>query len=224
MTNAEFISIVKHPKLVNATHETDLKEMVELFPYFVSARLFFVKALQQSHSIHLAPNIKMAALYSSNRRWLYYYLHPEKMLSTKPYRGDRVGKSSGNYFDMMNVVENEGSDSLTSLKNLAERLKSARTMVESTPAQIPQMSASVNDLKILNTVQKVIVENSVLDKSSLNEEEEISENNAKQLIREKKYKRAIEILKRINLNNPKKSVYFVDQIRFLEKVIANSKK
>jgi len=31
-------------------------------------------------------------------------------------------------------------------------------------------------------------------------------------------------LRALNLNNPKKSVYFADQIRFLEKVIANSKK
>jgi len=53
---------------------------------------------------------------------------------------------------------------------------------------------------------------------------EISESNAKKLIIEHKYPEAIEILRALNLNNPKKSVYFADQIRFLEKVIANSKK
>ena len=53
---------------------------------------------------------------------------------------------------------------------------------------------------------------------------EISEINAKKLIAERKYKDAIEILRCLNLNNPKKSVYFADQIRFLEKVIENSKK
>jgi hypothetical protein len=53
---------------------------------------------------------------------------------------------------------------------------------------------------------------------------DLSECNAKKLIREHKYMEAIEILKLLNLNNPKKSVYFADQIRFLEKVIVNSKK
>jgi len=53
---------------------------------------------------------------------------------------------------------------------------------------------------------------------------EITESNAKKLIAERKYKEAIEILRALNLNNPKKSVYFADQIRFLEKVIVNSKK
>jgi len=55
-------------------------------------------------------------------------------------------------------------------------------------------------------------------------ENEISENIAKKLIAERKYADAIEILRALNLNNPKKSVYFADQIRFLEKVIVNSKK
>ncbi|MDD4489334.1 MAG: tetratricopeptide repeat protein, partial [Paludibacter sp.] len=42
-------------------------------------------------------------------------------------------------------------------------------------------------------------------------------------IRQKKYREAIEILKQLNLINPKKSIYFADQIRFLERIIANSK-
>ena len=45
----------------------------------------------------------------------------------------------------------------------------------------------------------------------------------KKMIEERKYSEAIEILRSFNLNNPKKSVYFADQIRFLEKVILNSK-
>jgi virulence-associated protein VapD len=53
---------------------------------------------------------------------------------------------------------------------------------------------------------------------------DISESNAKKLIIEKKYTEAIVILRQLNFSNPKKSVYFADQIRFLEKVIEISKK
>ena len=48
------------------------------------------------------------------------------------------------------------------------------------------------------------------------------EERSHRLIRERKYPEAIEILKQLNLINPKKSIYFADQIRFLEKIIANS--
>ncbi len=42
-------------------------------------------------------------------------------------------------------------------------------------------------------------------------------------IKQGQYADALEIIKRLNLNNPKKSIYFADQIRFLEKLVKNSK-
>jgi len=231
MTHEEFISLVRQPESVSAEHVTDLKELVERYPYFIPARMLLVKALQQSHSIHYGANVKLAALYSYSRRWLYYYLHPEKMLSTELYRRDRIGKSSGAYFDIMGVVEREGGDTKQSLKNLAERLKSARTMV-TTPVTEPaekntiitkrdeeiilskEEPVSVLNLEVLPAVQIVVPVEYV----------ENDETRYKKLIKQKKYREAIEILKKLNLNNPKKSVYFADQIRFLEKILANLKK
>lgn len=45
-------------------------------------------------------------------------------------------------------------------------------------------------------------------------------------VRQGRYSQALEIIKRLNLENPKKNAYFADQIRFLEKlvVISNRKK
>lgn len=42
-------------------------------------------------------------------------------------------------------------------------------------------------------------------------------------IKQGKYDKALEIIKRLNLNYPKKNAYFADQIRFLEKLIVNNK-
>lgn len=42
-------------------------------------------------------------------------------------------------------------------------------------------------------------------------------------IKQGRYSKALEIIKRLNLNYPKKNVYFADQIRFLEKLIINNK-
>jgi len=72
-------------------------------------------------------------------------------------------------------------------------------------------------------VEKVLESKPEIEQTGI-EEIEISENNAKKLIFEKKYTEAIAILRSLNLNNPKKSAYFADQIRFLEKVVSNSKK
>jgi hypothetical protein len=222
MTHDDLISIVRLPANVNADYEADLKELVDRYPYFVTTRVLYVKALQQSHSIHYASNLKIASIYCSSRRWLYFYLHPDKMLSNEPYQHNKNEKSSGDYFDMINRIESVGGDSKQSLKNLAEKLKSAREMV-----QMPIIQP-VEKPVIQNNFQNSEKENPVLNSNSteitIKQTEEISENNAKRLIIAHKYADAIEILRALNLNNPKKSVYFADQIRFLEKVLANSKK
>lgn len=51
----------------------------------------------------------------------------------------------------------------------------------------------------------------------------MSESLAKVMIKNGNYQKAIEIITDLSLNNPKKSIYFADQIRFLKKLMANSK-
>ncbi len=46
---------------------------------------------------------------------------------------------------------------------------------------------------------------------------------AKIYIKQHRYEKALEIIKRLSLNYPNKNAYFADQIRFLEKVIINTK-
>lgn len=44
---------------------------------------------------------------------------------------------------------------------------------------------------------------------------------AKIYIKQQRYEKALEIIRKVNLNNPKKNSYFADQIRFLQKLIVN---
>ncbi|NDV81120.1 tetratricopeptide repeat protein [Bacteroides sp. 51] len=46
---------------------------------------------------------------------------------------------------------------------------------------------------------------------------------AKIYIKQRRYSKALEIIKKLSLKYPKKNVYFADQIRFLEKLIINTK-
>ena len=49
----------------------------------------------------------------------------------------------------------------------------------------------------------------------------LSESLAKIYIRRRRYEKAYEIIHTLSLNNPKKSIYFADQLRFLRKLIIN---
>ena len=219
MTNDEFVSLIHAPEMVNSGHVADLKELITYYPYFSQARILLAKAAVDANNIHASNYVDQAALYCADRRWLYYYLYPDRKISNEPFKMDRVPKYSGNYFDLITTVESGGGDSKQSLKNLAERLKAARAMVTPEPAK------DINTLSV-QAVKQVQPRVQTPDYFAINDhaDDEVSEDYVKKLIRDKKYNEAIVILKKLNLINPKKSIYFADQIRFLEKVIVNSKK
>ena len=62
-------------------------------------------------------------------------------------------------------------------------------------------------------------------KNQKNEEESVNtETMARIYIKQGNYSKALEIIKQLSLDFPKKNIYFADQIRFLEKLIINNNK
>ena len=203
MTNQDFTILLKQPQTVNQAEIPHLRELLDLYPYFTAARMLYLRALQLSDSIHFENALNETALYAHDRRWLYYFIYPEKKIEKKHIRSE---KNSGDYFGMLNIVEQEGKDINQSLKTLAERLKKARLDAISEPSAKKEEKIEAKNLSILHN----ITENNYAEKLKI-------------LIQEKKYDTALQILRELNLNNPKKSVYFASQIQFLEKIIANKK-
>ena len=70
----------------------------------------------------------------------------------------------------------------------------------------------------VGTEEAVVEEN-----DSDSEESYFTETLAKIYVRQQRYDKALEIIKKLNLKYPKKNAYFADQIRFLEKLIINAK-
>ena len=197
MTHEEFISLVRYPEKLTEKHIAELKNLTDEYPYFIQARMLYVKALKESNNIHYGSHSKRMALCAPDRRRLYFFLHSDRHENSEIKQTTRPQKvSAGEYFDMMEVVEKQGHNEKQSLKELAKRLKASREMLSEEQPNVNKKPKSLA----------------------------ITEEQAKKLIREKKYTEAYEILKALNLNNPKKSAYFADQIRFLEKIIINTQK
>ncbi len=79
-------------------------------------------------------------------------------------------------------------------------------------------------MKPLEEAEAIVDERS--GENTVEEEEDDScftETLAKIYIKQKRYSKALEIIKKLSLKYPKKNAYFADQIRFLEKLIINAK-
>ena len=223
MTSNDFTKLLKHPQAAKPTETQHLRELADAYPYFVPARMLYLRALKQADSIHFENVLNQTALYAHDRRWLYYFVYPEKKPEIVKY--NRSEKNTGDYFGMLNAVEQEGKDIGQSLKALAERLRKARLDIasEQKTEQKTEQKAITENRQNISEAKKTNAESlksqKVLDGITT---ENYSEK-LKILMQEQKYERALEILMQLNLNNPKKSRYFADQIRFLEKIIENKK-
>jgi hypothetical protein len=220
MTHNEFIQLLNQPDTIDAGHIPDLKEMISHYPYFSQARILLAKAMLKTSNLHAESYVQQAALHVPDRRSFYYFLYPEKKINTEQIQKERIPRFSGNYFDMLKATENDGEDSGQSLKNLAQRLKSAREMILEKSKISPQKAENT----VATQVRIPTPEYFSLENNTKQSGKAVSEEYVKILIKEKKYREAIEILNKLNLINPKKSIYFADQIRFLEKILVNTKK
>ena len=61
------------------------------------------------------------------------------------------------------------------------------------------------------------------NEEDMEDESYFTETLAKIYVKQQRYSKALEIIKKLSLNYPKKNAYFADQIRFLEKLIINTK-
>lgn len=84
-------------------------------------------------------------------------------------------------------------------------------------------AATVMDAVPQGTSTIIVPENSNSAQENEGEENFFTETLAKIYIKQGKYRRAIEIMRRLEADYPKKSSYFADQIRFLEKMVINNK-
>lgn len=195
MNTESFIHLAADPFQVEAIHEPELRAWAEKYPFFSQARVMWLKAAQQASEGSLNDDeLEQTALHVSDLRWLFFYLYPEMQLLREETVHRRTDRFSGSYFDILTAASADGEDEGKSLRKIAQRLKESRAMIQKTETS-EAGSPEVDQL----------------------------EEQARLMIHEARYAEAIEILKQLNLINPKKSIYFADQIRFLEKIIENLK-
>ncbi|MBQ7554560.1 MAG: tetratricopeptide repeat protein [Bacteroidaceae bacterium] len=227
MTINQIIQWIEHPEMLNAGTLYELRTMVARYPYFQSLRLLYLKNLYLLHDETFGHELRKSVLYVADRRVLFYMIEGD-MFALKPVKNARPAT----------VMEEEPSvDRTLSLINsfLAEKpdeqaagsemeLAADYTGYVLTEENISEEEeeTAVSDV----TGQEEGKEQSGPALTSDNEELDDSyftETLAKIYIKQHRYAKALEIIRKLNLKYPKKNIYFADQIRFLEKLVTNEK-
>lgn len=208
MTSSDIILWIKQPELLNASTLYELRTMVARYPYFQTLRLLYLKNLYLLHDETFGPELRKSALFVADRSKLYYLIEGDK-LAVKPAKGTKA---------LAPEQKEEPNENRT------------LSLINSFLAEVPD-DQTVNDELDLSplTEEYVLTDDNIGNEETVESEAEelddsyFTETLAKIYIKQRRYGKALEIIRKLNLKYPKKSIYFADQIRFLEKLVINEK-
>jgi len=235
--------LINHPEKMTKETLYDLRQLTALHPYYQTARLLLLQNLYLLHDSSFDDELQRAAIYITDRTKLFDLVEARhyqlKKTDEKPKASEAQGDRTTSLID----------DFLETIPEDQPAPKSKRrkpTTVDATVDYVAYLLAadaadheqeSIPEMKGQGLIDKFIQDDG--GKMQLHEQTEYSPQLTEEqprsteegyftatlariYVKQGRYSKALEIIKRLNLNYPKKSAYFADQIRFLEKLIINN--
>ena len=219
MNRTDINNFLTNPDLVANASSEELRRLVETYPYCETLHWIYLRALYLADDAMFEEELMLHGMHISNRRLFYNYLTENNSCSNIVETQYIASLPTTDYFAL---EQNQAQKQ--SLQQLAAQLKAARLarQKQTTEERIQSTEAKVQmkDENAINQTPEVIT----IEEKNEAEQPQKTEEDAKKLIKEQKYLEAIEILRAISLNNPKKSANFALQIKFLETIINNHNK
>jgi hypothetical protein len=112
MNRNEFLNIIQDSRKVNRQYLQEVRELLEIFPWFQCAHMLLLKGLHNTEDVKFESQLKQSALHVADREVLYYMLShlPEKadeeIVVAEPADDDQSDSA-----DTMQVVIESGKNS-----------------------------------------------------------------------------------------------------------------
>ena len=242
--------LIKHPEYLDRDTLYELRSTLALYPYFQTARLLMLQNLYLLHDPSFDEELRRAAIYITDRRVLFnmieagHYRLRASAVSKAPAAAPKESAASrtatliDNFLDSIPKEESQTHEKRkptpadAAVDYVAYLLETEGDRDEES---VPEMKGQnlidtfINSDRgriVLNegpllTPQAEKTDETVVEPT---DEEYFTETLARIYIKQGRYTKALEIIRRLSLQFPKKNAYFADQIRFLEKLIINSNK
>ena len=242
--------LIKHPEQLNKETLYDLRSLIALYPYYQTARLLMLKNLYLLHDPTFDEELRRAAVYITDRRVIFNLVEAAHYKLKRPQiqvpEGNRTMSLIDNFLSSIPADMEENDGQKTEEKGNLRKPTAVDATVdymayllavdfEEESSKVETKKPEMKGQELIDTFikgdgfelqeeleYKPEISSEPEDSEKLPEDEYLTETLAGIYIKQGRYLKALEIIKRLNLNIPKKNAYFADQIRFLEKLIVNS--
>ena len=205
----------------------DLEMLTVEYPYVSSFRLLYLQELKRRVDVRYLQELKNSSFSIFDRRLLFQTLskvggdrQTQEAESDTPVRTTRDMTQTPQSVDILQELEqrpdiDENAGELIGSDTLESLLKGASSLRKGPKINLGDFvqSSKSNDYEVKDDESdKVLFQPT---------EELFSETLAKIYVKQHKYEKAIKTFRKLMDKNPEKSVYFADQISFLERLIKN---
>jgi hypothetical protein len=223
---------IQHPERLNEDSVGVLRRLVDKYPYYQTARLLLLRNLFNTKNPMFQQELRRSAVLLNNRKVLFdmiegtkYHIVPQQLSSNSlSWEGDKDRTLSliDDFLENMpsepekrptkgNIPADVTTDYMAYLMQEEAEANDSNNIIETTIPRRPQR---------ITLEEKDVIE---VPEDDVQEEEFFTETLAQIYIKQQKFERALEIIRALSADNPKKNSYFADQIRFLEKLIEINK-
>ena len=241
-------TLIEHPEKMNRETLYELRSLVAVYPYYQTARLLMLKNMYLLHDTSFDDELRRAAVYMTDRKMLFRLVEAVhyRITNTSPIvkdndekveDADRTISLIDNFLDSLpeekEVTPKRAPTPADAAVDYVSYLMETEGAGGGADDKEPQMRGQELIDSFIDGGRIELKENpeyvpncedSKKGDGKEGEEGYFTETLAKIYIKQGRYSKALEIIKCLNLNNSKKSAYFADQIRFLEKLIVNNSK
>ena len=232
------LSYISHPEKLNRDTLYELRMIVRKYPYFDVARLLMLKNLYLLHDIEFGKELRVAALYLKNRLPLFNLISGyDDAISGETLPDDvSVDRTISLIDAFLGTLPAETlsleAEGAAAVDYVSAYLKGGEGDAMSVPALrgqdiIDEFLANGNEkitLDLTGNAEEASSQSADVNEEPVVENSFFTETLANIYIKQGKYEKALEIIKRLCLEYPNKNRYFADQIRFLEKIIKYTKR
>ena len=247
----ELAELIKHPEYFDRDTLYELRSTLALYPYYQTARLLMLENLYLLHDPTFDEELRRAAIYITDRKVLFnlieaahYKLKQPSSSHTAPSSEEKANRTLSLIDSFLDTLPKDKDEEASQDKPKRKPTPADAAVdyvaylmenSEEEPAteQAPQMKGQELIDSFINIDNHKIVLSETpelkpeLDTEDENGDEDIqegvyTETLARIYIKQGRYSKALEIIRRLSLDYPKKNAYFADQIRFIEKLIINN--
>lgn len=238
--------LIEDPAKLNAETLPELKELIEKYPFFQVVRLLYLSNLYKLHSQNFGAELRKASVFVPDRTALFtltegvnYELPtPESNINIETESDGSRTLSLINDFLTGNAgvetsEDQEGERTVPSVADLTSDYASFLMQQDkhNSKGQHAKNAPKLKGAELIDTFIEETKGKQRLEMSAMNdedfvspefsdEEEEIyTESMVNIYIKQGRYQQALEILRKISLNNPKKSSNFAAEMNLLEIIL-----